>query len=111
MFRKIVIVALLFSFLIQCTDQNESFDNADLIKSFKTAGFEDNIQFGNINLSCSESNLIATDQRANRIHQLSYNTLDLLKSVGKEGRGPEEFNGIYYADSYNGDLFVSDAGN
>jgi len=111
MSRKIVLTALIFTVLIQCSDLNESFENVPVIQPLQTATLEDNVQFVSVKLSCTESNLIATDGQTNRVHQLDYETLHVLKSVGKEGKGPEEFNGIYYFDSYDGDLYVSDAGN
>jgi hypothetical protein len=111
MIKKIISITFLSFFLIQCSGNDSSFIEKKVLDPFQSVSLENDERFGKIKLNCVESNLIATDQQTNRIHQLDYNTLNIIKSVGKEGRGPEEFNGIYYADSYDGNLYVSDSGN
>jgi len=98
------------SLMVACTANND-IDQSLLLDPVTVTEFEDNPEFSQFKLTCIDSGLLVTDYNSNRIHLLGYNDLDLIKSIGQEGRGPAEFKGIYLASESDGELFISDAGN
>ena len=111
MIRNLTKVTLIIFLFLQCSKTNQQFEDVEILEPSKTVSYSENPEFTNIKLTCADSGLIAVDGRSNRIHQIDYETLQLVRSAGRLGRGPGEFNGVYLADSYDGNLYVSDAGN
>ena len=111
MFKKLANVTLIIFLFLQCSKTDHQFEDVEIIEPLQTVSYSENPEFTNIKLTCADSGLIAVDGRSNRIHQINYETLQLVGSAGRQGWGPGEFNGVYLADSYDGNLYVSDAGN
>ena len=106
---KKVIIILFGCTLIQCSEPNKSekvFIDPDQIAELMD--FPDLSQY---RLTCTESELIATDFRSNIVHIFDYESLEIVESFGGSGRGPGELYGAMHSLSDEKFVYISNAGN
>ncbi|MCC5906900.1 MAG: hypothetical protein JJU13_11870 [Balneolaceae bacterium] len=62
-------------------------------------------------LTCTDSELIATDIRSHTVSVFDYETLEVTHTLWRYGRGPGEFYGPYKAAFDDNHLYIYDSGN
>lgn len=106
---KNIILVFLAWVCIQCSKKNTiekvAVEPAQIIELID---FPDIAQY---QLTCTDSELIATDSRTNTVHIFDYETLEIVESFGGTGRGPGEFTGAMYSFSDEEYIYVSNSGN
>jgi DNA-binding beta-propeller fold protein YncE len=95
--------------LSQCADAEE--EESRLIKPDQIISLIHSSDLSQYTLTCTDSELIATDARSNHVYIFDYNTLEVVESFGRNGSGPGEFNGALYSVADDKSVYVYDSGN
>ena len=93
----------------QCADSDE--EESRLIKPDQIISLIHSSDLNQYTLTCTDSELIATDAISNHVYIFDYNTLEVVESFGRNGSGPGEFNGALYSVADDKSVYVYDSGN
>lgn len=108
LFFTFTILCLLLS---QCVESEKGKMVNNLIEPEQILNVFDFSNLSQYTLTCTDSELIATDARSNKIFIFDYETLEIVEVFGRKGRGPGEFNGAYFSTADDKNLYVYDSGN
>lgn len=107
--RTIAVFLLLTCTLIQCSEPDKV--EKDVIEPDHIIELMDFPDLSQYRLTCTDSELIATDSRSDTIHIFDYETLEIVESFGGSGRGPGELYGAIHSLSDEEYVYISNTGN
>ncbi|HYW36307.1 MAG TPA: 6-bladed beta-propeller [Balneolaceae bacterium] len=107
--KKLFAFLLLATVLSHCGKTKNSTIRA--INPVSVKNLTGDLSLGRYLLTCSDSHLIASDNKTNKISIFNYNGLAASQVIGRTGRGPGEFNNLMYTAADGNHLYVADPGN
>lgn len=107
--RIVFSIILLGIFLSQC-EKSEQEDSSH-IKPDQIINLVESSNLSRYSLTCTDSELIATDTESNKIYIFDYKTSEIVETFGRNGRGPGEFNGALNSVVVDENVYVYDTGN
>ena len=111
--EKIFVLIACLAILPHCsTNKKQSLKKSDRkINPLKVKNLSNDTSLSLYTLTCTDTHLIATDGKTNRISIFNYKNLNPVHVIGRTGHGPGEFDGASYTASLGNKIYVGDGRN